>query len=138
MSFRRHKKYLDEAFVLSKAVEPVGNARVAAILVRQNRAVAYGFNRKKTHPFAAKFGRNSDAIYLHAETDAIRNALKDVDPSDLESMTLYVARSKKVSTHDHSLVHGLARPCEGCRRAIAQFGIKNVFYTCDTDEMGQL
>lgn len=131
MSIKRHQKYLNEAFTLSKAVEPVGNARVAAILVRQNRAIAYGFNRNKTNPFAAKFGRNKDCIYLHAETDAIRNALREVDAADLEHMTLYVARSKKTSTHDHTLIPGLAKPCEGCRRAIAQFGIKNVYYTTD-------
>lgn len=128
----RHEKLLLEAYRLATDVTPVGNARVAAILVKQNQILSYGINRSKTNPFAAKFGKNSQAIMLHAETDAIRNALKKtIDISEIEGSTMYVARARKISTHNHSYTFAMAKPCEGCQRALALYGIKRVYHTAD-------
>ena len=68
----RHSRYVN---VLSRMaadiVSPVGgNARLAACVVYKNDIVSFGLNEKKSHPFQAKYGKNSDAVYLHAETSA--------------------------------------------------------------------
>jgi cytidine deaminase len=78
----------------------------------------------KTDPFQAKYSAKNECIYLHAEIHAIKNALKNIDVQELRKAKLVVLRKKGVA-------YGLAKPCEGCMRAIAEFGIKSVTYTTD-------
>jgi deoxycytidylate deaminase len=106
--------------------------RIAACIVYKNEIVSVGINQLKSHPFQAKFSRHVDAIFLHAETDAIKNALKHISVNDLSKASLYICRvkydehkSKKI------LMRGMCKPCEGCQRAIAAFNINKVVYTCD-------
>lgn len=129
---KRHLKLINEAYLIATDVIPVGNARVAAILTKRNEILSYGINSSKTNPFAAKFSRNPDAVMLHAETAAIRNALKKYELDELEGTTMYVARARKISTHDHNYTFGMAKPCAGCQRALTLFGIKKVYHTGDT------
>lgn len=116
---------------LASNVPKSGRASVAACIVYKGQIIAWGFNQKKTHPFQARFGRNCDAIYLHAETDAIKNSLRHLSEDELSRSTLYVGRSKKVSPHSKKTLPGLARPCEGCARAISTFGIKRTVWSND-------
>jgi len=44
----------------------------------------------KSHPFQKRWAPHPEAIYTHAEIDAIRNALKRDE--DLTRCTLYIAR----------------------------------------------
>jgi deoxycytidylate deaminase len=104
-------------------VERVANARLAACLLYKNEFVSIGTNKFKSHPFQAKYSKNKEAIYLHAETDAIKNALRVLNTDQLSKCTLFVCRVKQ----DGSF--GLAKPCEGCTRAIATFNIRKAFYT---------
>ena len=110
------------------------NVRFAAALVRNNKIVSVGFNRMKSHPFQAKFAKNEMAIFLHAEVHAIKNALRDYPVEDLSKMDMYIVRVKKPSSYSECYVWGMAKPCSGCQRAIAEFGVKRVVYT--TDEHG--
>ena len=109
------------------------SAKLAASIVIKNRVVAYGNNRYQTHPFQLKFGTNDASICLHAEVDVIKNALKRIEVEDLKKATLYVSRAKKrmITQDKWEYVVGLSAPCQGCRRAIATFGIKRVVYTTD-------
>ncbi|NDB61641.1 hypothetical protein EB001_24855, partial [bacterium] len=50
------------------------NIRFAAAVVYRNKIVSVGYNRRKSHPFQAKFAKNPEAIFLHAEVHAIKNA----------------------------------------------------------------
>ncbi len=112
--------------ILIKSLEPrdlVANHRLGALVTIRKKIIAFGFNSYKSHPLQKKFGRNEKAICLHAEIDAIKNALKRVKISDLKRATLYVARIKKDGTI------GMAKPCTGCQRAIVAFGIKQVIFT---------
>lgn len=97
-----------------------------AAIVKRNRVLGFGCNRMKTHPMQARFGKNGDAIFLHAEINAIRNSLKSYRIEDLAGSTLVVLRrtSKK---------YGMSRPCNGCMKAILEFDIKSVIYSTDTD-----
>ena len=111
------------------------NIRFAAAVVYRNKIISIGYNRKKSHPFQAKYAKNADAIYLHAEIHAIKNALREISVEDLKDTELYITRVKKPKSHSNHFVWGLAKPCCGCERAIAEFGIKRTVYT--TDETGK-
>lgn len=108
---------------ICEAVEPVARSRHAAAIVYKKKIVAYGINRLKTHPFHQQFSKNEDSIFLHAETDAIKNALKKISQNDLKKCSLYVMRL------DLNDKHALSKPCIGCQKAIATFDIKNVLYS---------
>jgi tRNA(Arg) A34 adenosine deaminase TadA len=92
--------------------------------------VGMGFNSMKSHPFQARFGKNKDAIFLHSEVAAIKNSLRHVSTRELAKSTLYVVRIKQ-DQFTREMVPGIARPCAGCARAIAEFDIPGVVYTLD-------
>jgi deoxycytidylate deaminase len=107
----------------------VGAARLAAAVVHNGRIVATGVNSMKSHPFQKKYGRNSESIFLHAETAAIQKFISRMGFIG-DDCDLYVLRMKKDGPN-HSYRYGLAKPCSGCQRCIAEFDIKNVYYTTD-------
>lgn len=116
---------------IADGTAPVGTARVAAAIVQRNTIVSIGTNQYKSHPFQLKYGRNADSIYLHAETDAIRRALRKLDVDDLSRCTLYITRLKYDGHRKKKSILGLSCPCAGCMRAIVQFEIKKVIFSCD-------
>ncbi len=106
--------------------------RIAACIVYKNEIVSVGINQLKSHPFQAKFSRHEDSIFLHAETDAIKNALRHITVEQISKASLYVCRVVKYSEKNKKIkVRGICKPCDGCQRAIANFNIKKVVYTCD-------
>lgn len=111
-------------------IEKVANARIAAALVYKGLVVSIGTNQKKSHPFQAKFSKNSDSIFLHAETDCIIRSLRLLSLEEISRSTLYVCRIKQ--TNDGTVHFGLAKPCLGCARAISSFNINRCIYTTDT------
>lgn len=108
------------------------NARLAAAIVYKNKIVSVGYNQRKTHPFQADYGKNDKAIYFHAETHAIFNALKRLDKKQLAKCTLVVARLKKDGPGSNNDLFGLAKPCSGCQKCIDEHGLKRVVYTLDS------
>jgi tRNA(Arg) A34 adenosine deaminase TadA len=122
-------KLVDEA-----AKEPSG-WRCVASLYQRNNPIAFGACSLKSHPLQKRFAKNAHAIFLHAEIDAIRQALKKSSVESLQDMTLYVARAKynKARNVGGKIVWGLAKPCSGCMRAIETFNIQRVVYTTDSD-----
>lgn len=113
------------------AANPTASEKMAAAIVYRNKIVSVGINSMKSHPLAAKFSKNEHAIFLHAEIAAIKNALREVEVDDLSKCDIYIARVKKEKPFTKKYVYGLAKPCIGCERAIAEFGLKRVVYTCD-------
>ena len=104
----RHSRYIN---VLSRMAADItspvgGNARLAACVVYKNDIVSFGLNEKKSHPFQAKYGKNSDAVYLHAETSAIKNALKYLSVEELADSSLYVCRVKFYDQNKKKLIFG--------------------------------
>jgi len=128
----KHEKVLDLLSVVAEGVArntTASGARLAAAIVYKNRIISVGVNQKRSHPFHAKYSTNEDAIFLHAETDTIRTALRHLTEKQLSKATLYVCRIKHEDGPKTPLVWGLARPCVGCQRAIATFDIKGVVYS---------
>ena len=121
----RDNKFM--AFTRRMAIQnnnSLNRAKLAASLVIRNEIISIGYNSYKTHPLQKRFSKNIEAIFKHAEVDCIINALRHVDPSDLERSTLYVHRVKKL-TKDHDYwSDGYSEPCCGCKQAISHFKIK--------------
>jgi deoxycytidylate deaminase len=112
-------------------VEPVKSSRIASALVIKGNIISLGYCSRRTHPFQKKFAKNPDAIYLHAETNAIRNSLNHVHSDDLRQATLYINRQKHPQHDNNAWIDGLAKPCIGCERAIVEFDLKRVVYTTE-------
>ncbi len=133
----KYLKYLEktaEAVPASAHNRQLLRARLAACIVYKNEVVSVGVNQLKSHPFQAKFSKNEDSIFLHAETDAIKNALKCISVEEISKSTLYVCRVKYCDTNKRKFIWGLSKPCAGCMRAIATFNIKKTVFTCDGEE----
>lgn len=118
----RHEKRLHDLLTVADDMSDFDKHKHAAAIYIGNKMISLGVNQLKSHPLQKKFGINGDAIYLHAEVDAIRNALKRVGINELRNATLYVTKSKKG-------LAGMSKPCLGCQRAIMHFGIKSVHWT---------
>lgn len=132
MEFR--EKNLEECveFLLGEAQhqKPVRNARIAAGLLYKGELVTVGYNKLKSHPFQKRFAKNEDAIFLHAENDCLVNGINEVPDilNYLDKCALLVARCKRGPS---GWISGIAKPCSGCQRAAAHFGISKVYYTND-------
>lgn len=132
-----HDRYFNTLEKIAIAIEPVGAARIAACLVYKGSIISFGFNKRKTHPLQRKYSKNEDSIYLHAEIDCIKNALKN-NADIIEKCTLYILRMKKDENNHSVFIRGLAKPCSGCSHAIDQFNIKKVYYTTDNNTVESL
>lgn len=105
------------------------NANMMAILFHKKLGIISGWNRAKTHPLQAKYAKNPKAIYIHAEIDVIRQAMKIYSEKDFINSTLYVARIKRPKPQSKEWIWGLAKPCKGCMSAIEAFNIGRIIYT---------
>lgn len=131
MLTKRDSAILDELRLVAIDVVPAARAKIAAAVVIKNEIVSFGENQLRTHPFQLKYGKNTDAVYWHAETHAIYNALKRVPVEELTRASLYVVRVKKPAAGSGDWVLGLAKPCRGCEFCMTTFGIQRVVYSVD-------
>lgn len=118
--------------VLSKVAEdiiPVSNARISSAIVYKGEIISIGCNKKKSDPMQYKFSRNCDKIFLHAEIDSIKKALRYITIDQLTKSSIYVCRMRWENTSRKRMVFGLAKPCIFCMRAIVNFDIKKIYYT---------
>lgn len=131
--------------MIARAHEGFGNrrtgscARLAAAIYHKNRIIGIGLNQKKTSPFQAKFGKNENSIFVHAEIAAIKQALYYYDVEELMRLktTLYICRVKKPSSMPKGpFIWGISKPCHGCQGAIVEFRINKIIYTLDEDKEG--
>lgn len=111
-----------------------GRFKIAAGIVYRKNLIATGVNSYKTHPMMMpENGYREGQWFLHAEPDAIKNALKLITQEQLAKCDLYVVRVKRLNGKSNQWIKGLAKPCPGCMATIANFGIKNVLWTHDED-----
>ena len=123
----RKSRVFDNLKKVAMATPKVANHRHASAIVYRNRIISYGINSYKSSPFQKRFSANEHHIFLHAEIACIKNCLRNLAVDDLKHCSLYVCRTRQ----DGSF--GMSKPCGGCQMAIAEFGLKNVYYT---DEYG--
>lgn len=125
------KKYFDILEELAKDMTPAAGSRIVSCLIYKKKIISFGFNQLKSHPFQKKYAKNKDAIYLHSETDCIRNALRTLTLDEVAKSTLLILRVKKDQDDHTKWVLGNCKPCCGCMRAIVEYDIKNVHFTTD-------
>ena len=104
--------------------------KMSAGIVYRRHLVATGVNSYKTHPLMQSPGYHREQIYMHAEVDAIRNALRLVSQDQLTKSAIYIVRVKQ-KREGKGYQFGLAKPCRGCTRMIASFGIDSVWWSED-------
>jgi hypothetical protein len=102
-----------------KVVHKVRCNHVAGIWL-DNRLVAIGRNRKKSHPLQARFADRPQRIYLHAEIDAIVDFLTKFHISNCASAEMIVIRLDAEGNLADS------KPCAGCQKALITFGFKDI------------
>ena len=130
--YPRIQQHLTDLAIRNPGVQ--GRYKIAAAVVYKKTIVAAGINQYKTHPIMANGCYKEDQIFLHAEADAIRNSLRLIDPDQLAKCEMYIVRVKRPDIHSTEWVQALAKPCPGCRKLLANFGIKRVSYTLDLEE----
>jgi|TARA_B100000959_G_C14973467_1_gene620646 tRNA(Arg) A34 adenosine deaminase TadA len=108
-----------------------GRFKLACAIVYKKTIITVGTNSYKTHPIMEEYGNNKESIFLHAEIDAFNKALKLLSKEQLAKCDLYILRVKR--DKKNKWVRGLAKPCKGCMKAIAQHNIRNIFFTQDND-----
>lgn len=111
------------AHKLAADSEPHAGARVCAIIAHRGDVLSIGYNSRKSHPFQARYRKNPHAVFWHAETAAINNALKREHSKLLAKSTMYVLRLT------HAGNPAISMPCDGCSKAINEHGIHRVLYT---------
>jgi deoxycytidylate deaminase len=129
----RDNRIINYLLTLARDVAPIRKSRHAAAIVHRNDIISVGVNRMKTHPFQAKYGRNSDSIYLHAEIAAIRHALVALNVDFLERCHLYVVRIKQEQSGN--FIASMSKPCDGCLRCAIDFGLKSVIFSSNSNDI---
>ena len=107
--------------------------RIGAVAVYSGKVIASAASSEKTNPLQKKYNRfrnfTADCIdslpKVHAEI-GIMSKLKRMQGVDFKRVTVYVFRLCKARDM------GLARPCEACRRALMDLGIRNIYYSTDS------
>lgn len=105
-------------------------AKIGAVIVSGGRVVAKGFNKIRG---SKKIKQKRWPSTLHAECDAILNAIKSGCYDDLNRATMYVSHIRPSGTI------GNACPCGDCMEVIRGSGkFKKVVFTCGNGEIGEI
>ncbi len=106
------EKFMKMALSQAKKAEDIGEIPVGAVIVQNDKVIAYGYNKRETK-------RNSLA---HAEIIAINKASKKLGGWRLPDCDLYVT----------------LEPCPMCAGAIIQSRINNVYFGAYDQKAGAL
>jgi tRNA(Arg) A34 adenosine deaminase TadA len=99
----------------------VNNSHVA-FLVKKNKIVKIGWNRKRTHPEISKHPYHDGYVGTHAELDVIlKSGLEDLN--DHSMIVLRVDRKGRLAN---------SKPCPGCLSLLKSYNVEEVFYS-DTE-----
>ena len=104
-------------------------AHVGCLIVYRGVVIAIGHNQLKSHPLQAHY--KNYRIYLHAEVDALRKALRVIHEDDLMYCKVYVLRLKYSDT---GWIQAMAKPCMDCMSTLVNFGVMvdNISWTTET------
>jgi cytidine deaminase len=127
--YPRIQQHLTDLAIRNPGVQ--GRFKIAAAVVYKKTVIATGINQYKTHPIMANTCYKEEQVFLHAEADAIRNSLRLISPEQLTKCEMYIVRVKRPDIHSTDWVQALAKPCPGCRKLLANFGLKAVHWTED-------
>ena len=96
----------------------VNNSHIA-FLVKKNKIVKIGWNRKRTHPEISKHPYHDGYVGTHAELDVIlKSGLDSLD--DHSMIVLRVDRKGRLAN---------SKPCPGCLSLLKSYNVDEVFYS---------
>ena len=96
----------------------VNNSHIA-FLVKKNKIIKIGWNKKRTHPEIAKHPYHEGYVGTHAELDVILKS--GLDSLNYPSMIiLRVDRKGRLAN---------SKPCPGCLSLLNSYDINEVFYS---------
>ena len=129
-SVKRIEKYLNLAKSASNNSD-FSQHKLGAVIVYHGTPLAFGCNSTKTSPVQKHYNRNRknfdvNADYennnsLHAEMSCLLK-IRNLD-IDFSKVSVFVYRQTANGKT------ALSRPCEACRTAMKEQGIKDVYYT---------
>lgn len=126
MFTRRDIKFFEMAKCLASEAEHY-KARIGAVIVKKNKILGMAKNAEKSHTQQMKYNRfrcidnDSIAHNIHAELKAIIEAVNI--HRDISGAKIYIWR------HTNDKMCGVSRPCAACMAALAENGIKDIYYT---------
>ena len=97
------------------------------VMVYKNKVISVGWNTSKEHPLQKKYNKERGF-----DTDVSKNSLHAEMYALIKSEGLEIDWSKVIMFVYREHADGglaMAKPCEACEKAIADRGIKTVFYT---------
>lgn len=119
----RDEKIFRKLFLIAIAIPPVARCRLAAALVLRNNILAIGVPSYSSTKLARQYRSHKLRLWEHAEVAALRNYIGLYGFKNLSKCTLYICRVKR---NGPRWVTGCAKPCRGCRAALAAFGIRKI------------
>ena len=117
--------FIEEARELANR-SPLKISNHGAVVIYRGKIVGRGFNKQCVENIN-KINRFS----VHAEVDAINNALRKISLDNLKKSTLIVVRKiKRVDNTDIFFGDmGLSAPCPCCTKFINRCQIKKIYYS---------
>jgi len=109
--------YIEEA-ILNAQKSTLNCSNHGAIVIYRGKIVGHGYNKQSVENL-----NRVNKWTIHAEVDAINNALRKISKDNLKQSTLIVVRLMKTGEI------GLSQPCKCCSEFIKKCGIKNVYYS---------
>lgn len=106
------------AAILNAQYSNVKVAMHGAVVVHRGKIVGNGYNKYKIDDPS-----HGNRYSIHAEVDAINNALRKISYENLTKCILIVVRVNKSGEINGSY------PCQCCRNTIIQRGLKSCFYS---------
>jgi hypothetical protein len=119
MKLRILKRAVETAYALCPTNwKNVNNSHIA-FLVKKNKIVKIGWNRKRTHPEISKHPYHDGYVGTHAELDVIlKSGLDSLD--DHSMIVLRVDRKGRLAN---------SKPCPGCLSLLKSYNVDEVFYS---------
>ena len=117
------KEFIDEAINNAEKSSLI-NAKHGAVVIYRGKIVGRGYNKYCVESFH-KINRWS----IHAEVDAINNALRKISQEDIRKSTLIVVRKHISDNIKNSKNISLSAPCKNCRNYILKSGIRTCYYS---------
>jgi len=111
------RAFIDEA-ILNAERSSLNGSHHGAIVIYRGKIVGRGYNKQSTEDL-----NRVNKWTIHAEVDAINNALRKISKDNLKQSILIVVRVMKCGDT------GLSAPCECCTNYIKKCGIKSVYYS---------
>ena|SRR6478609_6833794 len=118
----KNPKIFDLLFNEAQNAETIQTSRHSSAIVYKKQVIGVGRNSRKTHPLSVKFNGATKPC-IHAELAAIISVVNNYGADILKKCDIYCLR---ITNTDKVAI---AKPCDGCSKAILAFGIRRTFYT---------